>query len=267
VLLMLGACWGVGAILFGLGMEKLGLAVGYPVIMGLILCLGALIPLVESGASHFLAKPGLMLLAGSLVVLFGIVLCAQASERKSGDTGSGGRRTPHASTRPGMVIAVFAGILSCLPNVGLNNAAELTASAARLGATPGMAANAAWVVQFTAGFAVNFAYCAILMVRRRNTAALLGRNTLYNLVLVGAMALMWIGSFYLYGMGAARTGRWGAILGWPLFISLAIVVGNLWGLGRGEWSSAPRQARAQLNRGLAAVLLAVVLFAFGSAMR
>src|SRR5687767_6335772 len=36
-LLFFGACWGAGAILFGLGMEKLGMAVGYPVIMGLIL--------------------------------------------------------------------------------------------------------------------------------------------------------------------------------------------------------------------------------------
>jgi hypothetical protein len=129
-----------------------------------------------------------------------------------------------------------------------------------------MAANGVWVVQFTAGFAVNFAYCSILMLRRHNAAVLLGKSTIYNLGLVTTMALMWIGSFYLYGMGAARTGRWGAILGWPLFISLAIVVGNLWGLGRGEWSSTPRQARRQLNRGLAAVLVAVVLFAFGSAM-
>jgi L-rhamnose-H+ transport protein len=129
-----------------------------------------------------------------------------------------------------------------------------------------MAANAAWVVLFTAGFAVNFAYCVILMARRRN-AALFRKSTAFNLALVAAMALMWIASFYLYGMGAARMGRWGAILGWPLFISLAIVVGNLWGLRRGEWTSATRLARTQLNRGLAAMLLAVALFGLGGALR
>jgi L-rhamnose-H+ transport protein len=267
VLVLLGAGWGAGAILFGLGMEKLGMAVGYPVIMGLILSLGALIPLAESGASQFVAKPGLLLLAGTLVVLFGIVLCARASGRRELDSHLDLPRQSSAATRGGIAIAVFAGILSCLPNVGLNNAAELTASASRLGATPGMAANAAWVVQFTAGFAVNFAYCMILMAKRRNAALLLGRSSAYNLVLVAAMALMWIGSFYLYGMGTARMGRSGAILGWPLFISLAIVVGNLWGLRRGEWTSATQLARTQLKRGLVAMLLAVALFGLGSAIR
>src|SRR5689334_10439376 len=40
VLLLFGALWGVGAILFGMGMDRLGMALGYPIIMGLILSLG-----------------------------------------------------------------------------------------------------------------------------------------------------------------------------------------------------------------------------------
>jgi L-rhamnose-H+ transport protein len=253
--------WGVGAILFGLGMEKLGMAVGYPVIMGLILSLGALIPLIQSGATQLFTKSSVLLLTGISAVLLGIALCSRAAARK-------GRDDPHRSssaTSVGLTIAIFAGILSCLPNVGLNNAADLTASATRLGAAPEMAANAAWVVQFTAGFAVNFLYCAFLAVKRRNVG-LIRLESVHNLALVAAMALMWIGSFYLYGMGAARMGRWGAIVGWPIFISLSILVGNLWGISRGEWRSARPHARAQLNRGLIVVLLAVVLFALSSAM-
>jgi L-rhamnose-H+ transport protein len=46
ILILFGAGWGIGAILFGLGMDKLGMALGYPIIMGLIASLGALIPLV-----------------------------------------------------------------------------------------------------------------------------------------------------------------------------------------------------------------------------
>ena len=71
------------------------------------------------------------------------------------------------------------------------------------------------------------------------------------------MALMWIGSFYLYGAGAAKLGRWGAIAGWPLFISLSIVVGNLWGLWRGEWQGAPALSRRLLNQGLLVLIVAV----------
>ena len=260
-LLSLGACWGVGAILFGLGMEKLGMAVGYPVIMGLILTVGALIPLAQSGPAQFTAKPTLSLVAGTFVVLLGIVLCSRAA------SGKGSEMALHrvSATGTGLTIAVFAGILSSLPNVGLNNAAELSASASRLGATREMAGNAAWVVQFTVGFVVNFLYCLILIARRRS-AALFGHSSARNLGLTASMALMWIGSFYLYGIGAARMGHWGTILGWPLFISLSILMGNIWGISRGEWASANPLARAQLNRGLIVVLLAVVLFGIGSAM-
>lgn len=258
-LLLFGTCWGVGAILFGMGMDRLGMAVGYPVIMGLILSLGALIPLAQTGAAQFVTIQGLLLLAGTLVVLAGIVLCSRGAANKT--AGRGG-----PATGVGIAIAVFAGVFSCLTNVGLNNAAELTASAVRHGASPAMAGNAAWVIFFTAGFVVNFGYCTILIARRRNLA-LVGRETARNLGLVAAMSLLWIASFYLYAMGAARLGRWGSIIGWPLFISLSILVGNLWGLWRGEWASANPAARAQLNRGLIVVLVAVVLFGLGSAVR
>jgi hypothetical protein len=46
LLALFGMGWGVGAILFGLGMDRLGMALGYPVIMGLIASLGSLIPLL-----------------------------------------------------------------------------------------------------------------------------------------------------------------------------------------------------------------------------
>jgi L-rhamnose-H+ transport protein len=261
-LLVLGGCWGAGAILFGLGMEKLGMAVGYPVIMGLILSLGALIPLAQLGAKQFATAPGLLLLAGTLVVVVGIALCSRAATER--DSYHSQRQS--SATVIGLIIAVFAGFFSCLPNVGLNNAKELTAAAARLGAGPATAGNAAWVVLFTAGFAVNFIYCIFLIAKRRN-AAMLGRNLARNSGLVVAMALLWIGSFYLYGMGAAHMGRWGTIIGWPLFISLAILVGNLWGLWRGEWTTAMPSARAQLSRGFIVVLSAVVLFGVASALQ
>ncbi len=261
-LLLFGACWGVGAILFGLGMKRLGMAVGYPVIMGLILSVGALIPLVQSGAGQLTTAPGVLLLAGTLIVLSGIILCSRAA----GSNTSNDTERPPFVAGAGLTIALFAGIFSSLPNIGLNNAARLTESATRLGAAPELAGNAAWVVQFTAGFVVNFVYCAILMVRRRNAAFIL-HHAPRNLSLVAGMALMWILSFYLYGLGATLMGRWGPIIGWPVFISLAILVGNLWGLWRGEWKSASPSARARLSRGLLVILGALVLFGLGSALR
>jgi hypothetical protein len=62
-------------------------------------------------------------------------------------------------------------------------------------------------------------------------------------------------------MGAAKLGKWGVVIGWPLFISLSIAVGNLWGILRGEWKDAPRSARILLYKGLFVLLIAVITIA------
>src|SRR5579864_349484 len=61
ILMLFGAGWGVGAILFGLGMARLGMALGYPIIMGLIASLGALIPLLVFFPQTVLTARGLLL--------------------------------------------------------------------------------------------------------------------------------------------------------------------------------------------------------------
>jgi L-rhamnose-H+ transport protein len=263
MLLLFGALWGIGAILFGIGMERLGMALGYPIIMGLILSLGALIPLLILNPAGIRSTPGVLLLAGTAVTIAGIVVCARADAMKQASAGS---EKAKGSQAVGLIIAISAGVLSCLPNVGMNYAGHLQAAAIQQGAPESMAGNAAWALLFTAGFVVNAAYCLARMVKRRNFGAL-RLEAPRNFVLIAGMALMWIGSFYLYGMGAARMGRWGGILGWPLFISLAIIVGNLWGLRRGEWVGAQPAARRQLMFGLLLLLGAVICFGLSSAAK
>ena len=263
VLALFGLGWGVGAILFGLGMDRLGMALGYPVIMGLIASLGALIPLLLFFPHSLLTKKGLVLLAGTALVIFGIVLCSIGG---SGRTPSEGKSTAtHSSAfKIGLAIAILAGILSCLPNVGMAFGGNVINAAVRLGVSPASSGNTVWALLFTLGFVVNLSYCLYLMISKRTVGQYWNRETPRNLALSAAMALMWIGSFYLYGAGAAKLGRWGAVAGWPLFISLSIVVGNLWGLWRGEWRDAPAVARRRLNQGLLVLIVAVITVALSN---
>ena len=83
VLALFGAGWGVGAVLFGLGMDRLGMALGYPVIMGLIAALGALIPLLVFFPQTLATAKGLVLLGGTALVIFGIAVCSIAGSRRT----------------------------------------------------------------------------------------------------------------------------------------------------------------------------------------
>ena len=263
VLALFGLGWGVGAILFGLGMERLGMALGYPIIMGLIASLGALIPLLLFFPQSLFTSKGLFLLTGMALVIFGIALCSIAGSRRTPSEGKSAAARSN-TFKIGLAIAIFAGILSCLPNVGMAFGGNVIQAAASLGVSPASSGNAVWALLFTLGCVANLAYCLYLIISNHTLGQYCNRETPRNLGLSAGMALMWIGSFYLYGAGAAKLGRWGAIAGWPLFISLSIVVGNLWGLWRGEWQGAPAHSRRLLNQGLLVLIVAVLTVAFSN---
>lgn len=263
ILVLFGAGWGVGAILFGLGMDRLGMALGYPIIMGLIASLGALIPLVIIQPESIFETKGIVLLSGMMLVVVGIIICAKSGSRKQLEV-ENIREARSGAFAIGLSIAIFAGILSCLPNVGIAFGEKLIETAIEFGTPETFAGNASWALFFTVGFIVNFGYCLYLMIKKNTLKNYVGPETIKNIGLSALMAILWIGSFYLYGMGIAKLGRWGVIVGWPLFISLSIVVGNLWGIWRGEWKNAPVKARSLLNMGILILCIAVVIIAISN---
>ena len=260
ILAIFGAGWGIGAVLFGLGMDRLGMAVGYPIIMGLIAVLGSLIPLLVFFPHTLGTAKGLVLLLGTLLAVAGIILCSIAGSRRT----LAGSPSHKGAFGAGLIIAIAAGVLSCLPNVGVAFGGNLIRTAVALGVSEASSGNTVWALLFTLGFVVNFAYCVYLMVRRKTAAAYWNAEMPRNLALSAAMAAMWIASFYLYGAGATQLGRWGVVVGWPVFISLSILTGNMWGLWRGEWKSSPSAARVILNRGLLVLIIAVIAVAISN---
>ncbi len=265
VLILFGAGWGIGAILFGLGMDKLGMALGYPIIMGLIASLGALIPLLIFFPGTLVEPKGLVLLLGTALTIIGIIYCSKAGASKNPEDAKqdDGKKGAFAV---GLTIAIFAGILSCLPNVGMAFGTNMINAAKELGTSDTFAGNSVWALFFTIGFVVNFYYCLYLMIKRNNLKNYFNPETSKNIGLGALMAFMWIGSFYLYGMSASMLGKWGVVVGWPLFISLSIVVGNLWGIWKGEWKGASKKARSLLTKGLAVLLVAVVVIGISNSI-
>jgi L-rhamnose-H+ transport protein len=260
VLSALGLGWGVGAILFGLGMDRLGMSLGYPIIMGLIAVLGGLIPFVLFHPQNLLTRRGGIYLLGTILAIIGIIVCSSAAARRDRERSSSASTAP-TSLLTGLLIAISAGILSSLPNLGISMSAKLTKAGASFGIPPARAANAVWVLFFSMGFLANGAYCLWQMQRKAQLAALFHHATSRNIALIFSMAAMWIGSFYIYGIGTSLLGATGTILAWPLFICTSILIGNFWGLRAGEWTSSTAAARSTLRAGMAILLLSVVAIA------
>ena len=159
-LLLFGGLWGAGAILFGLGMERLGMAHGYPGHHGADpQSRGAHSPPPARARRLRLAARRLLLL-GTAVTLAGVVFCSRAAAAKGRQAHR--RRACPRGLGVGLTIAVLAGGLSCFPNVGMNYAVHSRPRPSARG-LQAMAGNAAWALLFTAGSVLNFAYCAGLM--------------------------------------------------------------------------------------------------------
>jgi L-rhamnose-H+ transport protein len=75
--------------------------------------------------------------------------------------------------------------------------------------------------------------------------------------LAAVMAVCWFGSTVLYGVAAVQLGALGAILGWPLYMSLIVITASLLGVAAGEWKHAGKRP-LQLMLGSVGVLVAAI---------
>jgi L-rhamnose-H+ transport protein len=71
------------------------------------------------------------------------------------------------------------------------------------------------------------------------------------------MGLLWFSGTVLYGVGAAPLGTLGGIVGWPIFMTLDIIVALFWRAISGEWKGASHRALAYCWVGIGILLASI----------
>jgi L-rhamnose-H+ transport protein len=260
---LFGLLWGVGATLFGLGISRVGMALGFAVILGITASFGSLLPLAILHPEQLVAKRGLALIAGTAVMVLGLVLLALAGRIREHDLGtSNGVRSGFTI---GLVICILSGIFSSMMNFSFVFGDELRLRALQAGASNAMAANPIWALTVTGGFVANFLYCVYLLNKNRTWSVFREGNPSVYWPLGIAMGLLWFGGTVFYGTGAASLGSLGAIVGWPIFMTIDIIAGLFWGAVSGEWKGASRRALVYNWMGVAVLLVAIALISAGNA--
>ena len=260
VMILFGAIWGVGALLNGVAISRLGMALAFPIVLGIVASFGALVPMAVFFPSNLLAPKGITVILGTIIAIIGIVICSKAESIKHPES------SPAAAEKKGsfavnLFIAIMAGLMSALMNIGFSYSGSFVEAAKQLGVSDKFAANAVWGLILTSGGIVNIIYCLFLMAKKGTFGMFFGPETLRNMGLGTLMGLVWTVGLYLYGIGAIFMGGWGVVVGWVLFMSTIIIMGNILGLWRGEWTGASPKARALLNRGLTILIVAIIIVA------
>jgi L-rhamnose-H+ transport protein len=261
---LFGFAWGIGSVLFGLGIARVGLALGFAVILGITSSFGSLLPLVILHLDQLGTRRGLALMAGTVVMTLGLIFLGMAGMRRERDQASG-TTSARSGFGAGLLICILAGIFSSMFNFAFVFGEELRQQALQAGASTAMAGNAIWAPSVSSGFIVNAAYCVYLLNKNRTWGAFLPKPAVTSYWLGAAlMGALWFGGIIVYGMGAAALGPLGGIIGWPVYMAINIITGIAWGFVGGEWKGAGRLALGYCLTGIGILLLAIAVISLGN---
>lgn len=264
--IIFGIGWGVGGIYFGKGLNAVGLAFGYTLIMSLTAAGGSLLPLIIGNPRKAMEPSGLMLIGGIVIMVLGLIITARAGRLKDKemDVNKGEESTSKIPFSKGLFYCVLAGLFSALVNFGFIYGSDIAIEAERLGASSANASNAIWALVFTMNFLVNILYCLYLSLKNKTFSNFSKKGTGKYWAWAVIMGLLWPGGIVVYGMGAVKIGDLGAIFGFPIMIICSIIAGNLWGIFNKEWKGTTIKPRMIMFFGVAVLVIAVLVIGFSN---
>jgi len=254
-----GLGWGIGSVLAGLGVAKMGMAMGVSVLIGVTAAIGTFVPLVVNTPQLVFTAKGLLVILAVAVLLLGVGLAAVAGKKRDASLAHGPATVEKGSFAAGLTICIFSGIFSAMLNMAFAFSQPMVKAGMETGASNFGAINAVWMVALAGGFIANLIYTGYLLTRNKTWAnfTLPGTGKAWAIGL--GMAILWTGGVVLYGRGAASMGQIGAVIGWPLFMAIIIFVSTIWGFVSGEWKGSSHQAKQYMVAGMVVLLIASAL--------
>jgi L-rhamnose-H+ transport protein len=257
-----GALWGVGAIMYGLTMNYLGVSLGNGITMGLASAVGTMVPLFQiPDYSSRTSFP--LIIVGVVIMITGIAILTIAGIKRDKIRESSGEGNVNDIKQGkqfylGVIMAVLCGILGAFANIGFNYARVVSDVAVAKGIEPRNASLSAWMVVFWGNFIVNIIYSVYLIFKNKSLKTFSCKGAAKGIIWAILTGFMWYAALALYGQGAALIGEIGTVIGWTMFLSLALVISNVWGIAFGEW----KNAKKPLNVLLIGNLILIISFIF-----
>jgi L-rhamnose-H+ transport protein len=287
---LFGVLWGIGGLTYGLGVRYLGVSLGSSIILGLCMVFGALIPSIyynifpKEGKDTFSmlagSQWGLIVLAGLLVCIIGIILCGKAGMMKERELKTDST-DPHGTVTKteykfglGLFVSIVSGVLSACFNFGIEAGKSMadTANAIWKSTHSGQGEflfqnNVTYIVILWGGLTTNFIWCMILNKRNKTFGDYTNKKTpLVSNYLFSALAgTTWFLQFFFYGMGESKMGNGAS--SWILHMAFIILIANVWGIVLKEWKGVNAKTRATIFAGIITIIIAVLIVGYGNSIK
>ncbi len=304
--LLFGMLWGIGGLTFGLSVRYLGIALGYAIALGLCTAFGTLIPPIYTHAIKTIVheRSGQTILAGVALCLIAVTVNGFAGWSKEREVTREEKieaGEEDFSLLRGLLVAIFAGIMSSFFAFGLAAGAPIAAIAkTRLlaGGHLDLWQNLpVLVVVLWGGFATNFVWSAVLIVRNRSAAQFGGApghnpmraveesgDTLMdvdprelnqriagdvlakNYLFAALAGVIWYFQFFFYSLGQTKMGKYD-FSSWTLHMASIIIFATLWGLFLKEWRGTSFRTKALVTLGLTLLIGSTLVVGYGNYLK
>ena len=276
---LMGLLWGIGGLMYGLGVRYLGMSLGNSVILGFCSTFGALIPSIYYNFNPTKGKitfsdmlhnnGGQLVLLGVVVCVTGIAICGKAGIMKEREL-SGEQKSASVTEFnlvKGLIIATISGILSAFFNFGIEAGKPMANAAVGLGLNPLFQNNVIFVVILWGGLTTNLIWCIILNSRNNTFGDYSNKNTplIKNYLFCALAGTLWFLQFFFYGMGESKMGNGAS--SWILHMSFIILVANMWGIYLKEWKGVSKKTITTIILGIATIIASVMIVGYGNSIK
>ncbi|HJM62139.1 MAG: L-rhamnose/proton symporter RhaT [Roseibacillus sp.] len=272
--ILFGFLWGLGSMTLGLSFAFIGLSLAYALNYGAQIAVGSMGPMIIHHPDQVLTSHGYVIMAGVAICLLGVVVSGRAGVLKTrsqegGSAQSEARtRADSGTIRKGMIIAFVSGILCACYGIAFSYGGQISEIA-----TGEPHHNPPWRASFVVSALILWGgsvsacgYCIFKLSKNRTWKSLTGRGIRRVLFIALVMACLHDGAILCFGVGASKLGDLGVGIGYAVFMSFAIIVGNVNGFITKEWKGASRQSVNWIKAGIAVLVLGVCVLAMGQRM-
>lgn len=258
--IMFGALWGVGGLTFGLSLRYLGMALGQSIALGFCAAFGTLIPPIVAGQNLFQSTTGILTLAGVTICIVGISVIGYAGALKSKSLTEEEKKKAikEFALKKGIIIAIFAGIMSACMNFAFEAANPISEVARSLGTNSLYVNNPSMIFILFGGFVTNFIYCIYLNIKNstwKDYFKVPFSVLLNNVFFTFLAGLLWFLQFHFFGMGKSFLPAQMNVFSWSILMAMSIVFGNIWGIMLKEWKSVSTKTMIVLFSGIIILLM------------
>jgi L-rhamnose-H+ transport protein len=263
-----GILWGFGGLTFGLSLRYLGVALGQSIALGLCAAFGTLLPPIIAGQNLFATTGGILTVIGVAITVTGIIIIGYAGSLKSKEMSEEEKKAAvkEFALKKGILIAIFAGIMSACFNFGFEAGKPIEAIALSHGANPLFQKNPTLIFILLGGFITNFVYCIFLNIKNKTYKdyyTVSGSLLLNNLFFTLLAGLLWFLQFHFFGMGSSKLPAGMAVFGWSILMALNIAFSNIWGIILKEWKGVRTKTVIVLITGIMILILSTFIVKLG----